>query len=149
VLNETLKINCWDIWKDSWKLIYQYEPMNIRSQGCLKKIWNDDNDLFGVVANAYSYGLLKLPTICLPWQWWRILFLRWRHMWDILHCCQCRMMVIGPAICGLSKKKQNFFLKHLLTSLQFNKTCLLQSIPLHCLYTAPNFSSSSGTRFVG
>jgi hypothetical protein len=44
------------------------------------------------------------------------------------------------------KRNRTFFLKHLLISLQLNKTCLLQSTPLHCLYTASSVSSSSGTR---
>jgi hypothetical protein len=43
---------------------------------------------------------------------------------------------------GLSKNKLNFFLKHLLISLQL-KTCHIQSSPLHCLYTASNVYSSS------
>jgi hypothetical protein len=63
----------------------------------------------------------------------------------------CRMACVCVSIyiyvCGLSKKKPNFFLKHLLISLQL-KTCLLQSTTLHCLYTASVFSSS-GTRFAG
>jgi hypothetical protein len=41
-------------------------------------------------------------------------------------------------ICDLSKKKRTFFVKHLLISLQLNKTCRLQSTALHCLYTASN-----------
>jgi hypothetical protein len=50
---------------------------------------------------------------------------------------------------GLSKMKPNFLFKHLLISLQLNKACLLQSTPLHCLYTASNVFSSYGMRFAG
>jgi hypothetical protein len=54
---------------------------------------------------------------------------------------QCDMYIRG-----LSKRNPTFLLKLLLISLQLNKTCLLQSTPLHCLYTASNDFSSSGTR---
>jgi hypothetical protein len=47
------------------------------------------------------------------------------------------------------KRNRTFFLKHLLIGLQLNKPCLLQSTPLHCLYTASNVFSSSGMRFAG
>jgi hypothetical protein len=40
---------------------------------------------------------------------------------------------------SVQKETRTFFLKHLLISLQLNKTCLLQSTPLHCLYTTSNF----------
>jgi hypothetical protein len=47
------------------------------------------------------------------------------------------------------KRNRTSFLKHLLISLQLNKTFLLQSSPLQCLYTAFDVVSSSGTRFAG
>jgi hypothetical protein len=47
------------------------------------------------------------------------------------------------------KRNRTFFLKHILISLQLNKTCLLQRTPLHCLYTASKVFSSSWTRFAG
>jgi hypothetical protein len=51
------------------------------------------------------------------------------------------------------KRNRTFFLKYLLISLQLNKTCLLHSTPFHCLYTASNVFSGSGTcpgtRFAG
>ena len=43
-----------------------------------------------------------------------------------------------------SKKIPNFF--NLLLYLQLNQTCLLESTPLYCWYTAPSCFSSSGTR---
>ena len=45
-----------------------------------------------------------------------------------------------------SKKKPNLFNLNLLLHLQPNQTCLLQSTPLYCWYTAPSVFSSSGTR---
>ena len=47
-----------------------------------------------------------------------------------------------------SIKKQNFFF-NLLLYLHLDQTCLLESTPLHSLYTALNVLSSYGTCFVG
>ena len=47
---------------------------------------------------------------------------------------------------GQSKKEPNLFNLNLLLYLQLNQTCLLQSTPLYCCYTALSVFSSSGTR---
>jgi hypothetical protein len=47
------------------------------------------------------------------------------------------------------KGNRTFFLKHLLISLQLNKTYLLQSTLLHCLYTASNVFSQFWNAFCG
>ena len=47
---------------------------------------------------------------------------------------------------GQSKKKPNLFNLNLLLYLQLNQTCLFQSTPLYCWYTALSVFSSSGTR---
>jgi hypothetical protein len=49
----------------------------------------------------------------------------------------------------LSKNKLNFLNKHLLISLQLNKTCLLQSTPSTVYYMASKAFPSPGTRFAG
>ena len=47
------------------------------------------------------------------------------------------------------QKDTELFFFNLLLYLQLNQTCLLQSTPLYCWYTAPSVFSSSGTCFAG
>jgi hypothetical protein len=58
-----------------------------------------------------------------------------------------RLQFVGYVVCP--KRNRTFFLKHLLISWQLNKTCLLQSIPVHCPYAACNVPSTSATCFAG